>query len=145
MLTVEEYFGPWISHPDATPERHFNAENLVNACNRLEEMARADGVEFPEHPRTSNKLHWGDVSDISGETYGGFRPQSCPIGAPGSSHKDAEGVDRYDPYERIDSWCIRNQDKLRKCGIHIEHPSATPGWSHWTTRAPRSGRTVFYP
>ena len=24
-------------------------------------------------------------------------------------------------------------------------PEATPGWSHWTTRAPGSGRRVFYP
>lgn len=145
MITVEEYFGPWIDHLDATPERKFNAANLVAACNKLEEYAIADGVKFPEHTRTLSKFSWGDVSDISGDGYGGFRPQSCPIGAKNSSHKEGEGVDRFDPGGHIDEWCMINQDKLAECGIHIEHPSATVGWSHWTIRPPRSGNIVFYP
>lgn len=145
MITLLEYFGPWSGHPDATEERQFNATNLLQACDKLEAMAIADGVVFPEHPRNLTSLHWGDVSDISGNGYGGFRPQDCPIGAPNSSHKTGEGVDRYDPYEEIDNWCMAHQDKLEECGIHIEHPSATKGWSHWTIRPPRSGNTVFYP
>lgn len=145
MLSVEEYFGPWVDHPDATSERKFNAQNLVDACNRLEAMALEDNVAFPEHKRTLSKLSWGDISDVSGDGYGGFRPQDCPIGAKNSSHKEGEGVDRYDPGGNIDAWCMENKDKLEACGIHIEHPSATVGWSHWTIRPPRSGSIVFYP
>lgn len=145
MLTVPEYFGPWLDHPDATEERLFNASLLVKACNTLEALAIADGVVFPEHPRSLSKMHWGDVSDISGDGYGGFRPQDCPIGAPNSSHKEAEGVDRYDPGGHIDEWCMANKHRLRECGIYIEHPDATIGWSHWTIRPPRSGNIVFYP
>jgi hypothetical protein len=137
VITLEQYFGPWLGHPDATDARKDNAERLLAACAALEEMARADGVEFPDNPLTD--------SGVSGESYGGFRPQSCPQGAPGSSHKDALAVDRYDPHNRIDSWCMANLDKLEACGIHIEHPDDTPHWSHWTIRAPRSGRTVFKP
>lgn len=136
-MTVEQYFGPWIKHPDATPKRKDNAARLMLAVARLEAHAVADGVVFRINPKTG--------SGVSGKQYGGFRPQDCPEGAPGSSHKDALAVDRYDPIGEIDAWCLRNLDILELCGIYIEHPSETCGWSHWTIRAPKSGRRVFFP
>jgi hypothetical protein len=136
-MTVEQYFGPWIKHPDATPKRKDNAARLMLAVARLEAHAVADGVVFRINPKTG--------SGVSGKQYGGFRPQDCPEGAPGSSHKDALAVDRYDPIGEIDAWCLRNLDVLELCGIYIEHPSETCGWSHWTIRAPKSGRRVFFP
>lgn len=136
-MTVEQYFGPWIKHPDATPKRKDNAARLMLAVARLEAHAVADGVMFRINPKTG--------SGVSGKQYGGFRPQDCPEGAPGSSHKDALAVDRYDPIGEIDAWCLRNLDILELCGIYIEHPSETCGWSHWTIRAPKSGRRVFFP
>ncbi len=136
-MTVEQYFGPWIKHPDATPKRKDNAARLMLAVARLEAHAVADGVVFRINPKTG--------SGVSGTQYGGFRPQDCPEGAPGSSHKDALAVDRYDPIGEIDAWCLRNLDVLELCGIYIEHPSETCGWSHWTIRAPKSGRRVFFP
>ena len=114
-----------------------NAERLLDAVGRLETMASADGVEFPDNPVTG--------SGGSGATYGGFRPQDCTQGALHSSHKEALAVDRFDPKDKIDEWCMKNLDAVRACGIYIEHPSATQGWSHWTVRAPRSGKTVFMP
>jgi hypothetical protein len=136
-MTVEQYFGPWVKHPDATPKRKDNAARLMLAVARLEAHAVADGVVFRINPKTG--------SGVSGTQYGGFRPQDCPEGAPGSSHKDALAVDRYDPIGEIDEWCLRNLDVLELCGIYIEHPSETCGWSHWTIRAPKSGRRVFFP
>jgi hypothetical protein len=136
-ITVEQYFGPWIKHPDATPKRKDNAARLLLAVARLEAHAVADGVVFRINPKTG--------SGVSGTQYGGFRPQDCPEGAPGSSHKDALAVDRYDPIGEIDAWCMRNLNILELCGIYIEHPSATCGWSHWTIRAPKSGRRAFFP
>lgn len=136
-MTVEQYFGPWIKHPDATPKRKDHAARLMLAVARLEAHAVADGVVFRINPKTG--------SGVSGTQYGGFRPQDCPEGAPGSSHKDALAVDRYDPIGEIDAWCLRNLDVLELCGIYIEHPSETCGWSHWTIRAPKSGRRVFFP
>ena len=137
MITLAEYFDPWISHPDATPPRKANAVKLLAACAKLEALATADGVKFPINPATK--------SGVSGQTFGGFRPQCCTQGAAKSSHKDALAVDRYDPIGEIDAWCLRNLDILELCGIYIEHPSATPHWSHWTIRAPGSGRRVFFP
>ena len=137
MITLEDYFGPWLGCPDQTPERTANAEKLREACNALERMARHDEVDFPINPKTHTQ--------ISGEQYGGFRPQSCTIGASHSAHKDALAVDVYDPAGYIDAWCMLSLDQLTKCGIYLEHPDSTPGWSHWSIRRPGSGVRVFFP
>lgn len=136
-ITLAQYFGPWAKHPDVTPKHRDNAARLLLAVARLEAHAVADGVVFRINPKTG--------SGVSGTQYGGFRPQDCPEGAPGSSHKKALAVDRFDPIGEIDAWCLRNLDILELCGIYIEHPSETCGWSHWTIRAPGSGRRVFFP
>lgn len=137
MITTAEYFGPWGNHPDATPARRENAERLLLHCSKLEGLMALDGVEFPDNPVTG--------SGVSGQTFGGFRPQDCPQGAPNSSHKEALAVDRYDPQGAIDAWCMTHQDVLEDCGIYIEHPDATHSWSHWTIRPPKSGKRMFYP
>lgn len=137
MITLDEYFGPWAKHPDATPERRKNAAALLVACSHLETRAVADGVVFHDNPVTQ--------SGVSGKDYGGFRPQSCPQGAPGSAHKQGLAVDRYDPDGEIDDWCMANLDLLEQSGIYLEHPGSTRGWSHWTIRAPKSGNRVFFP
>lgn len=137
MITLQQYFGKWWDHADAIPARVANAERLLAACDELEAMAIADGVKFKDNPVTG--------SGVSGQTFGGFRPQSCVQGAPKSSHKEGLAVDRYDPDGDIDRWCMKNQDKLKQCGIYIEHPDATKGWAHWSIKPPGSGKTVFYP
>jgi hypothetical protein len=137
MITLLHYVGVHEGSQDWTQARKDNARKLLAACASLEvEMARG-GVSFPDNPKTRN--------GISGQTFGGFRPQNCQQGAPNSSHKEALAVDRYDPRGEIDNWCMAHQDRLAVHGIYIEHPSATPGWSHWTIRAPKSGNRVFYP
>lgn len=137
MITLNQYVGPHRASADWTPAREQNATKLLAACAALEvEMVDA-GVEFPDNPATG--------SGVSGQTMGGFRPQSCTQGAPNSSHKEGQAVDRYDPKGEIDAWLMANQDRLVFHGLYIEHPSATVHWSHWTTRAPGSGNRVFYP
>ncbi len=137
MISYQEYFGKWLGCEDATEERKVNAIKLLTAVNQLGLLAIADGIGFPINPGTGSR--------VSGTEYGGFRPQSCPIGAPHSAHKEALAVDIYDPRESIDEWCLDNQDKLEQCGIYIEAPNKTRGWSHWTVRAPGSGKRVFMP
>lgn len=137
MLTEAEYFGPWIKHRDVTPRRLANARGFLVKVNALKAEAERDGVVFKKNPATK--------SVVSGTQYGGFRPQDCPQGSPGSSHKEGTGIDFFDPDGLIDKWCMANFDKLAAHGIYIEHPDATPTWSHWTTRAPKSGKRAFYP
>ncbi|EJL77370.1 hypothetical protein PMI15_04692 [Polaromonas sp. CF318] len=137
MITLNQYVGPHRNSPDWTPTREQNATKLLAACAALEVEMSDAGVAFPDNPATG--------SGVSGQTFGGFRPQDCPQGAANSSHKQGQAVDRYDPDGEIDAWLMANQDRLVFHGLYIEHPSATPRWSHWTTRAPGSGNRVFYP
>ena len=137
MITIDQYVGTWADSDDWTAERQANATVLLNKCSDLEEEMVADGVVFPDNPKTG--------SGVSGEVYGGFRPQSCPIGKTNSHHKEGRAVDRFDPDGRIDMWCMANQPALRAHGICIEHPDTTPTWSHWQSVPPASGKTVFYP
>jgi hypothetical protein len=137
MITLNQYVGVHLKSPDWTPDRQANAQNLLDACSLLEAEMIKDGVKFPTNPKTKN--------GISGETFGGFRPQDCPIGAPGSSHKEGMAVDRYDPTGNLDAWCMAHQDRLEFYDLYMENPKATPHWSHWTTRRPGSGNRVFMP
>lgn len=137
MISIAQYVGVWKDSPDWDAIRQANAATLLAKCSDLEAEMTADGVEFPVNPKTG--------SQVSGEVYGGFRPQSCPIGAAHSNHKQGWAVDRYDPMNHIDDWCMAHQDRLLVHGIFIEHPDATPHWAHWQAVRPPSGNTVFYP
>lgn len=82
-------------------------------------------------------------SYISGDKFGGFRPQDCPIGAPQSAHKCAQAVDIYDPDEKLDKWI--NDAVLEKFDLYREAPQATLGWLHVSTKRPNSGKRTFLP
>jgi len=137
MITLDQYAGPWSDHIDFDAQRRANAEDLLIKVEALMEFAKADGIEFLIDPDTG--------SHVGGEIYGGFRPQSCPIGAPNSKHKQGQAVDIYDPDGKVDAWCMANLDRLRQCGIYLEHPDFTKRWSHWQSVAPGSGTRVFKP
>lgn len=135
MITLAQYLGQHSKA--ATPAHRKNAAALLVAVEALYVEAVLDGVEFPVNPATG--------SQISGQTYGGYRPADCPIGATNSAHKQGMAVDLYDPDGKIGAWCLANQSKLKKHCIFIEHPSKTPAWSHWSIKPPKSGKQVFYP
>ena len=137
MITKAEYFGPHRGSSEITEELLENVTDLLEAQAKLQGLAEAAGVHFPKNPKTG--------SLVSGATYGGWRPKSCSIGAPGSAHKQGLAVDLFDPHDEIDAWCMANLDVLEACGIYLEHPSKTPGWSHWSVKAPASGNRVFMP
>lgn len=137
MITLKEYFGAWWSHPDHTPEADTNAHSLLAAVANLGREMLTAGVVFPVNRKTG--------SIISGLLYGGFRPQSCHEGAPNSAHKQGLAVNIFDPRNEIDAWIMAHQDALKRHGLYIEHPDKTVGWSHWTLRAPQSGKRIFYP
>lgn len=136
MITIEEYVGIHADSPDWTALRKANAEVLLLDVNALIEYLTADlGTPPRVNPKTD--------SQVSGTTFGGFRPQDCCEGAPDSSHKTGEGVDVYDPDGGLDSSI--NDALLVKYNLHREHPAHTPGWLHLTKRPPPSGRRTFFP
>ena len=144
MITLAEYVGPYGDSVDWTLARRNNALKLLAACEKLQARMEADGVVFQTHSHTDNILH-PRIDEVSGVTYGGFRPQDCPIGAPHSAHKEGQAVDIYDPKGQIDAWLLEFPLALVDFGLYIEHPDKTPGWSHWSTRRPGSGQHIFWP
>jgi hypothetical protein len=135
VISLDDYVGPHADSPDWTPERKAAAFTMLEKSNALLADAEAHGVELEDNPKTG--------SLVSGEKYGGFRPQDCPQGAPHSAHKEGRGVDVYDPTGALDRWI--SDLILEKYGLYREHPADTGGWCHLTDRAPPSGRRTFHP
>lgn len=137
-LTLHAYFGHLDGHSLITEAMRANARDLLTRVNALLAMAESDGVTLEINPVT--KTH------ISGSGAGGWRMPASTVGAPNSAHKTGQAVDLYDPTDGdLDDWCMTHLDELERLGLYMEHPAATKGWCHLTTRAPRSGKRVFYP
>lgn len=135
MITIEQYAGKWIDHKDFNQDRKDNAGVLIKQVNLLLAAAERAGVELKDNPATG--------SLVSGQQYGGFRPQSCPEGAPGSAHKTGEAVDIHDPQGKLDEWI--NDGILTQYQLFREAPTHTKNWCHLSTRPPKSGRRTFVP
>lgn len=135
MITLSEYVGPHSDSPDWNEERQEAAVAMLDKVNDLLAEAEAHGVLLDENPRTG--------SLVSGITFGGFRPQDCPQGAPHSAHKEGRAVDVYDPMGLLDKWIT--DALLARHGLYREAPVSTLGWSHLTDRAPGSGQRTFNP
>lgn len=138
FVTLEDYFKGYAGHPGITEEHERNAALLLDRVNTLLRRAIETRTVDLEVNRNTMTL-------IGGERNGGWRPQECPIGAPRSAHKTGEAVDLYDPDGDIDNCVIANENWLTELGLCIEHPSATRGWCHLSTRLPKSGKRIFYP
>jgi hypothetical protein len=135
LITRAEYFRPYAGHPDITQEVIDNCDTLLARVNALLEEAMNHNI-FLDTNRVTQNL-------ISGDTNGGFRPQSCPIGAPSSSHKTGAGIDIHDADGSLDDWLT--DELLTRFRLYREDPGSTRGWVHLSTRAPRSGKRTFFP
>lgn len=133
MITLRDYFGPWIGHRDATPDRQAAAILMLSKVNSL--LKKATGLSLRENPVTGTM--------VSGLDLGGFRPQECRIGAQNSSHKEGRGVDVYDPDNHLDQWIT--DAVLEAHDLYRESPAMTDGWVHLTDRPPSSKHRTFLP
>ena len=118
---------------DLAPRVRSNAAYLVECVNRLIGL-----YEAGQGPRV-----WTVNS--------GWRPPAVNANVPNaarrSRHMSGEAVDLGDDDGLVDAWCIRATGLagLAECGLYLEHPQATPRWTHWQTAAPGSGNRVFHP
>ena len=136
-ITIEEYFGSYLQHPDATPEKKLAAAALLGRVNVLRFQAETAGVVFKVNPHTGNF--------ISGQGHGGFRPENCSVGADNSQHKDAHAVDNYDPDRLFAKWCRTHEQDLASLGLYMEREEWTPSWVHLQDVPPRSGKIAYIP
>lgn len=143
MIGRHDYFRAYLGHPGITPEIEANAADLLARVDRLLAIAGTHGWEPTLNPATGT---W-----ISGQDNGGWRPLDCPIGAPRSTHKQGQGIDIADPHGQLDKWLLTEAglDALVACGLWIEHPGWTDGWSHLQSvppgRPPRPEVRVYIP
>lgn len=135
MITLAQYFG---SKPH-TPDHESCADYLLHRVANLEAEARAAGVDVAHiDPDTGTCIS----GSRGGAGDGGFRLPTATTGAGLSSHKEARGVDKYDPYNELDNWLT--DEILARHSLYREHPEHTPGWCHLTTRAPNSRKRSFH-
>lgn len=136
-ITLTQYLGPYVNHPDATATIQTNGLQLLDAVNAVHGLAAQDGCKLPINPSTGSR--------IGGIGNGGFRPQESKVGASNSTHKLGQGVDTFDPEREFASWCLAHLDVLQAHGLHMEDARWTPTWVHLQSVPPRSGRTVYVP
>lgn len=135
MITIDDYFGCYAKHPDAIPGKWAVADAMLEKVNALLKAAEDCGIDLPVNPRTGTQ--------ISGGENGGFRPNTCSVGAPLSNHKRARAVDVFDPGEELDAWLT--DELLKQFGLWREAPDYTKGWVHLQDVAPKSGKRTFLP
>lgn len=65
--------------------------------------------------------------------------------AMGSSHLFGCAVDISDPKGELARWLQVNIVKLMDCGLWMENPDSTKGWTHLQSYAPKSMKRIFNP
>jgi hypothetical protein len=136
MITLKEFFmGRDVTFASVlTPEITKNAEDLLTRVNFLLALFYT----------TNPKAHSRRVNS-------GWRPPALnaktPGAAPMSNHMTGKAIDVGDDDGSLDEWLMTlpGQKALVDARLWIEHPSATPRWSHFQSVPPRSGRRVFHP
>ncbi len=131
MLALEQYFNG-LEH---SIEQTKNATLLINRVGVMLSEAEKAGVKVPVNKRTK--------SIIAGDGNGGFRLESCQVGAKDSAHKQGMAVDLYDPFGDLDGWL--DDIKLFKFDLYREAPGSTGTWCHLQTRKTKSGKRTFFP
>lgn len=137
MITEREFWkGRDVQYAsDLTPEIQANAKETLRRVNELLKLFYA--------ARPASCQDRGCNS--------GWRPPRVNArtrnAALKSHHMTGKACDVGDDDSELGSWLMttEGQAALVKIGLWIEHPSATPRWSHFQTVPPRSGRRVFYP
>lgn len=133
-LSLESYWmGRDVSHAaELTQEIRANAVVTVGRINAL--LGHFVAATNNQKPRKWNS---------------GWRPAAInaatPNAAKRSKHMTGQAGDVSDD-ESLDSWCMTNDGKaaLILCKLWMEHPSNTPGWSHFQIVPPKSGSLIFY-
>jgi hypothetical protein len=136
VITPEQYFR---GKPHTPEQTEACGELLLCVNSLLLEASRNGAYGYAVDIDTGTCIS----GSRGGAGDGGFRLSDVVTGAAKSSHKEARAVDVYDPFNKLDEWLT--DAVLFNHGLYREHPDATLGWCHLTTRAPGSKRRTFRP
>jgi len=140
MITTEQYFGAKIQSTECTLEMLSNAANLLALANNLLFVAFNAGAYGNEiDPDTGTQISGAK----GGAGDGGFRLSTTKTGAVSSTHRRAQGIDIYDPQNKLDAWLT--DATLMAHGLFREHPDATNTWCHLQSVPPGSGHRTYKP
>lgn len=137
LLTLADYWmGRDAKYPLAmTPDIEHNAEILVDVLNGF--LPEVPPELLVLDPQTGSYIH------------SGWRPPAVnaatPNAATNSKHMTGKAADLYGPGNKLAMWCFNHQDVLKRHGLWMEHPTATPTWCHLQDVPPGSGNRVFFP
>lgn len=140
MITLADYFGD-KPHPQ---EHDVNARKLLDAVNKYLLACHDNGLyDWPIDPDTGTNI--SGAKGGSGD--GGYRAADSKTGTAKSAHRTAQAVDVYDPGQVLAKYSDSptGRGHLARCGLYIEHPRWTPGWVHFQSVPPRSGKRVYVP
>jgi hypothetical protein len=132
MITSNQYFA-------GKPHNPIHENNFIDLIGRIEAMLSYLGYTPPVCPNTGTQIS----GSKGGSGDGGFRLQTATTGSGNSSHKEAKGIDIYDPLNTLDD--MLTDEVLTKFNLYREAPESTHNWCHLTTRAPASGHRTFLP
>jgi len=136
MITLEQYF----KGKPHTAEQSVNAVDLLHKVALLLDYAAMQGAYHCDVD-CDTECYISGSKGGSGD--GGFRLPDAANGRKLSSHKEAKGIDIYDPHNSLDDFLT--DAILATYGLYREHPDSTPRWCHLTTREPGSKRRTFIP
>lgn len=148
LITLDDYWtGPGrvrrdeLYPLDLSTTVRANAMRWVAVANDLAERLGLLGIALSTNPKTGTPLS------------SGWRPpkvnDATSNAAARSLHISGQAGDVYDPDGRIDDYLMAHQELLADFGVWIEHPEATPTWSHWQIVPQGSfavtGKRVYWP
>lgn len=127
MITLTQYFGN-KPHP---AQHEANAIKLLARVNCLLDIAKQGGCyEDWVDPDTGSQIS----GSRGGSGDGGYRTPNSKTGTQTSSHREAMGVDVYDPHRKLAQWCVKNRARLGQMELYCEDFRWTPTWCHFQTR-----------
>lgn len=121
----------------------------------LEEYLMGRDKEFPisDQLRSNANLivfRANRLLDIFGQyraVTSGYRPEAINAGiknaASHSNHIVCKAVDLEDHNGMLDKFLVEHVSVLKKCGLWLESPHSTEGWTHIQSVSPRSGSIIF--
>jgi hypothetical protein len=128
MITVQEYLEQHGKEHlnELTEQDKANAQVTVDRANQLlEAFGSSRGLRSGWRPQAVN--------------------DATPNSAKNSKHITCEAIDLDDNDRTLQEWCMDHQDELQRIGLWMEHPIATPSWTHVQIVPPGSGKRAFFP
>lgn len=136
IITLAEYFA---GKPHEKSHEQAAQILLDRVMGLLNYLVQTKGLKLSKCPNTGTYIS----GSKGGSGDGGFRLPTATTGTKLSSHKEATGLDAYDPENCIDDAITEDPSLLIMFDLYREDPKETKHWCHLTIRVPGSKKRTF--